>query len=47
MRTQTEIRDHLLMVVLEVNTDEAKVIFAKGMKDMKRMRMLKLPTIDK
>ena len=47
MLTQMEIRDHLLMIVLEVDTDEAKVICAKGMKDMTRMRMLKLSTINK
>jgi len=35
------------MVVLELDTEEAKVIRAKGMKDMKHIRMLKLPTIDK
>ena len=35
------------MVVLELDTEEAKVIRAKGMKDMKRIHMLKLPTINK
>ena len=35
------------MVVLELDTDEAKVIRTKGVKDMKRMRMLKLTAIDK
>ena len=47
MPTQTEIRDHLLMMVLKLDTEDDKVIRAKGMKDMKHIRMLKLPTINK
>ena len=47
MPPQTEIRDHLLEIVLELDSKEVSVVRARGMKGMKSLRQLKLPTINK